>query len=335
MSPRSQPTESAVIDSASDVVDSAMGSISKWRRDSPSSASSTCRDSRSASRLNTVARLCSVTTGRGRCEPLPSAALVDLLAEFDVNPSGARAALSRLSIRGLLVGTKDGRNTFYRVADGFRHLLPYGPIHTLAFAKPKPDWDGMWTMVAFTVPEDQRRLRPMLRGRLQSLGFAPLYDGLWVSPHAPDQELDIALEVAPPRSCTVIRATELAVAHSAGGRLGVEPRRARRLVRRIHSDVSTRSAPPRTRPDRAHRSAGQSHALDLSMVRVCGHGSRPAKGVAATSLAAGGGPRPVCRLVDGLASPAVERVREIVSKYDRDLGKLVALTKCRVSEHCP
>ena len=148
----------------------------------------------------------------GRCEPLPSAALVDLLAEFDVNPSGARAALSRLSIRGLLVGTKDGRNTFYRVADGFRHLLPYGPIHTLAFGKPRPDWDGMWTMIAFTVPEDQRRLRPMLRARLQSLGFAPLYDGLWVSPHAPDHELDIALEVAPSRSCTVIRATELPTA---------------------------------------------------------------------------------------------------------------------------
>jgi hypothetical protein len=30
-------------------------------------------------------------------------------------------------------------------------------------------------------------------------------------------------------------------------------------------------------------------------------------------------------LVDGLAAPAVERVREIVSKYDRDLGKLVDL----------
>jgi phenylacetic acid degradation operon negative regulatory protein len=145
----------------------------------------------------------------GRCEPLPSAALVDLLAEFDVNPSGARAALSRLSIRGLLVGTKDGRNTFYRVADGFRHLLPYGPIHTRAFAKPEPDWDGVWTMVAFTVPEDQRRLRPMLRGRLQSLGFAPLYDGLWVSPHVPAKELDIALQIAPPQSCTVIRASEL------------------------------------------------------------------------------------------------------------------------------
>src|SRR3954452_25127547 len=153
----------------------------------------------------------------GRSEPLPSAALVDLLADFDVNPSGARAALSRLSIRGLLVGTKDGRNTFYRVADEFAHLLPYGPIHTLEFGKPKPDWDGVWTMVAFTVPEDQRRVRPMLRSRLQSLGFAPLYDGLWVSPHAPEQELDIALRIAPERSCTVIRAAEL----PARGRLSV------------------------------------------------------------------------------------------------------------------
>jgi DNA-binding transcriptional regulator PaaX len=30
-------------------------------------------------------------------------------------------------------------------------------------------------------------------------------------------------------------------------------------------------------------------------------------------------------LVDGLARPAVDRVREIVSKYDRDLGALVSL----------
>jgi DNA-binding transcriptional regulator PaaX len=30
-------------------------------------------------------------------------------------------------------------------------------------------------------------------------------------------------------------------------------------------------------------------------------------------------------LVDGLAAPATERVREIVSKYDRDLGALVAM----------
>ena len=263
----------------------------------------------------------------GRCEALPSAALVDLLAEFDVNPSGARAALSRLSIRGLLVGTKDGRNTFYRVADGFRHLLPYGPIHTRAFAKPKPDWDGTWTMVAFTVPEDQRRLRPMLRGRLQSSGFAPLYDGLWASPHAPDKELEIALEIAPPQSCTVFRATELplrtrlpiasawnlgelgesysefirtfrpVLRRLEGGRIGPTEalvNRTRATYRWFVFAVTDPDLPEALLPSRWPRAAA--HDLFLA-------------------------------LVDGLASPAVDRVREIVSGYDPELGKLVSLRR--------
>lgn len=268
----------------------------------------------------------------GRCEALPSAALVDLLAEFDVNPSGARAALSRLSMRGLLVGTKDGRNTFYRVADGFRHLLPYGPIHTRAFAKPKPDWDGVWTMVAFTVPESQRRLRPMLRARLQSLGFAPLYDGLWVSPHAPDDELDIALEVAPVRSCTVIRATELPV----NTRLAIASAWDLDELGKSYTEFIRTFRPVLRRLERGH--IGSTEAL-VSRTRAnyrwfvfavtdpdLPNALLPVRWprAAAHDL--------FVTLVDGLASPAVERVREIISNYDPELGKLVAL---RASERSP
>jgi phenylacetic acid degradation operon negative regulatory protein len=260
-----------------------------------------------------------------RCEPLPSAALVDLLAEFDVNQSGARAALSRLSIRGLLVGTKDGRNTFYRVADSFRNVLPYGPIHTFAFAKPKSDWDGMWTMVAFTVPEDQRRLRPMLRGRLQSLGFAPLYDGLWVSPHPPDKELDITLQIAPDQSCTVIRAAELPAAK----RLSVASAwnldelgesydefitTFRPVFRRIGSGRITPTEALVTRTRATYRwFVFAVTDPDLPESLLPRHWPR----AAAHDLFVG--------LVDGLALLAVERVREIVSKYDPELGKLVSL----------
>lgn len=261
----------------------------------------------------------------GRCEPLPSAALVDLLAEFDVNQSGARAALSRLSIRGLLVGTKDGRNTFYRVADSFRHVLPYGPIHTQAFAKPSPDWDGVWTMVAFTVPEDQRRLRPMLRGRLQSLGFAPLYDGLWVSPHPPDNKLDIALKIAPMQSCTVIRATEL----PAGSRLSISSAwnldelgasydefiaTFRPVLRRLESGriSPTEALVARTRANyRWFVFAVTDPDLPEALL------PRRWPRVAAHDLFAA--------LVDGLALLAVERVREIISPYDPQLGRLVKL----------
>ena len=268
----------------------------------------------------------------GRCEALPSAALVDLLAEFDVNPSGARAALSRLSIRGLLVGTKDGRNTSYRVADGFRSLLPYGPIHTRAFAKPQPEWDGMWTMVAFTVPEDQRRLRPMLRGRLQSLGFAPLYDGLWVSPHAPDKELEIALQIAPPQSCTVIRAAELpartrvAVASAwnldeLGESYAEFIRTFRPVLRRLQSGRvgPTEALVSRTRANYRWFVFAVTDP-DLPEALLPHRWPRAAAHDLFVDLA------------DGLATPAVKRVREIVSEYDHDLGKLVRL---RPSEGSP
>ncbi len=261
----------------------------------------------------------------GRCEPLPSAALVDLLAEFDVNQSGARAALSRLSIRGLLVGTKDGRNTFYRVADRFRHLLPYGPIHTQAFTKPKPDWDGVWTMVAFTVPEDQRRLRPMLRGRLQSLGFAPLYDGLWVSPHPPDHELDIALEIAPLQSCTVIRATEL----PAGARLSVASAWNLDELGASYDEFIATFRPVLRRLDSAR--IGPTEAL---VARTRANYRWFVFAVTDPDLPEALLPRRWPRaaahdlfaaLLDGLALLAVERVREIIAKYDPDLGRLVKL----------
>ena len=261
----------------------------------------------------------------GRSEPLPSAALVDLLAEFDVNPSGARAALSRLSIRGLLVGTKDGRNTFYRVADGFRHLLPYGPIHTRAFAKPTPSWDGTWTMVAFTVPEDQRRVRPMLRGRLQSLGFAPLYDGLWVSPHAPDKELDIALQIAPPLSCTVIRASEL----PSGDRLQVASAWNLDELGRSYAEFITQF-----RPVLRRLGSGKIGPTEALVSRTRANYRWFVFAVTdpdlPEALLPNRWPRSAAHdlfvaIADGLASPAVERVREIVSKYDPDLGKLVEL----------
>ena len=40
----------------------------------------------------------------------------------------------------------------------------------------------MWSLVAFSIPEHNRAARDELRKALRWLGFAPLYDGLWVAP---------------------------------------------------------------------------------------------------------------------------------------------------------
>jgi phenylacetic acid degradation operon negative regulatory protein len=121
----------------------------------------------------------------GHCEHLPSAALVQLLAEFGVTDASARAALSRLQRRGLLESSRTGRHTHYRLSEHAAQVLVDGRRRILRFGVDVQPWDGSWTLVCFSVPERERQLRHLLRSRLAWLGFASLYDGVWVSPHRP------------------------------------------------------------------------------------------------------------------------------------------------------
>jgi phenylacetic acid degradation operon negative regulatory protein len=138
-----------------------------------------------------------------RTEPLPSAAIVALLAEFGVSDSAARAALSRLTRNGLLVTSKTGRRTFSRLSSRAAAILDDGARRIFSFGATNQPWDGMWSLVAFSIPEDNRAARDALRKQLRWLGFAPLYDGLWVSPrdHAAEvigylKDLDITTATA-------------------------------------------------------------------------------------------------------------------------------------------
>ncbi len=135
----------------------------------------------------------------GRKEHLPSAGLVALVNEFGITATSARAALSRLARRGLLESTKDGRATFYGLTLRAKAVLDTGLRRTMSFGLDDRPWGGSWVVVIFSVPEDQRDVRHVLRTRLRWLGFAPLYDGAWVSPRADPvaaasllQELEIA-----------------------------------------------------------------------------------------------------------------------------------------------
>jgi phenylacetic acid degradation operon negative regulatory protein len=122
-------------------------------------------------------------------ESLPSAALVALLAEFGVSDSAARAALSRLTRNRLLVTSKIGRRAFVRLSERAAQVLDEGARHIFSFGRVTQPWDGMWSLVAFSIPEQNRAARDALRKQLRWLGFAPLYDGLWVAPR------DLASEV--------------------------------------------------------------------------------------------------------------------------------------------
>lgn len=113
---------------------------------------------------------------------LPSAGLVTVLAEFGIAPANARATLSRLTQRGMLERSKDGRRTSYRPTRQAWHILQRGARRIFAETEGSP-WDGTWTLIAFTLPLDDGDQRGLLRARLRWLTFWPLYDATWVTPH--------------------------------------------------------------------------------------------------------------------------------------------------------
>jgi phenylacetic acid degradation operon negative regulatory protein len=113
---------------------------------------------------------------------LPSAAIVALLAEAGVSHAGARAAISRLARRGVLEGSRQGRNSSYRLTAAAALVLSTGGRGIVSSAADTKTWDQQWTLIAFSLPRDEVTQRRELRSRLRWLGYAPLYDGLWVSP---------------------------------------------------------------------------------------------------------------------------------------------------------
>jgi phenylacetic acid degradation operon negative regulatory protein len=135
-----------------------------------------------------------------RYDPLPSTALVDLLAAFGISEANTRAALSRMSRKGLLTVGRQGRRTTYALSPVAMRTLHEGTLRIFTFGDRTEAWDGHWTLVAFSIPEENRAVRSTLRIRLGWEGFASLFDGVWVAPGERDRaaahllaELDVEL----------------------------------------------------------------------------------------------------------------------------------------------
>ncbi len=114
--------------------------------------------------------------------PLPSSGLVRILEEFGIPPTNTRAALRRLTERGVLERTKVGRRTWYAPTGRTVRLLERGAARIFSQDEGL-HWDGIWTLIAFSLPIGDEDLRRLLRARLRWLTFWPIYDATWVTPH--------------------------------------------------------------------------------------------------------------------------------------------------------
>ncbi|CAL9436926.1 hypothetical protein SUDANB95_02151 [Actinosynnema sp. ALI-1.44] len=146
---------------------------------------------------------------------VPAGALVALLGEAGVSHAGARATISRLARRGVLEGSRRGRTSSYRLTVGAAAVLAAGGRVIFAPA-PDYEWDRCWTLIAFTLPQGDVAGRRELRGKLRWLGCAPLYDGLWISPHDLTGEARSQLVGLASGALTVFRARHVDLGESVG-----------------------------------------------------------------------------------------------------------------------
>ncbi|MFG6403049.1 PaaX family transcriptional regulator C-terminal domain-containing protein [Microbacterium sp. P04] len=114
-------------------------------------------------------------------EALPTGSILGALGDLGVKEAAARAALGRLVDVDLLSAERDGRRTAHRLTDRGLAVVGDEAQWLDTFGVREQPWDGTWTVVAFSIPESQRALRHSSRSRLRWLGFAPLYDGVWIS----------------------------------------------------------------------------------------------------------------------------------------------------------
>jgi phenylacetic acid degradation operon negative regulatory protein len=143
---------------------------------------------------------------------LPSAAVVTLLGDCGVSNGAARTATSRLARRGVLESRREGRKSSCRLTPAAADELASGGAWIAQFGAAVPSWDGRWTLIAFSFPQAENTHRRALRGRLRWLGFAPLYDGVWVSPDTLNPTVQEGLAAVTLGAMTVFRSRHVELA---------------------------------------------------------------------------------------------------------------------------
>jgi phenylacetic acid degradation operon negative regulatory protein len=264
---------------------------------------------------------------------IPSAALVALLAEFGVSEAGARAALSRVSRSGVLEGLRVGRTTWYRLTPAARR---WGRNYGRTVARftgvggtgPHDEpWDGTWTCVTYSVPEDERDTRRAVRARLRALGFGPLHDAVWVSPRASaGAGAEAGLTELGVERFTVLRNAEVS------GGSGIDPVAVWDLdeLRATYTDLVGQLTAEHTRLKR-RRTGGSPEAALITRTELMSAWralSRVDPGLPADLLPrrwpAATARKLVVAVYDGLGPPAEERVRQIAEPWSAEAAAAAA-----------
>ncbi|WP_030721489.1 PaaX family transcriptional regulator C-terminal domain-containing protein [Streptomyces sp. NRRL F-2580] len=129
--------------------------------------------------------------GRAFEGPVPVSALIRLLGAVGVDAPSVRSSVSRLKRRGFLLPARaaDG-SAAYGLSEEAQQLLDDGDRRIYG----SPPLSDEWLVAVFSVPEQERSKRHLLRSRLARLGFGAVAPGVWIAPARLAEETAHTLE---------------------------------------------------------------------------------------------------------------------------------------------
>ncbi|NIJ12511.1 phenylacetic acid degradation operon negative regulatory protein [Saccharomonospora amisosensis] len=119
------------------------------------------------------------------CMAVFSGSYITTLGKVGVGEYAARSTISRMLRRGTLEKVRRGKRIYLRPSKHTRDTLEEGG-HRAWRSAVNRDWDGRWTLLGFSFPEQRRADRHLLRSRLVWAGFGMLQNGLWIAPRVVD-----------------------------------------------------------------------------------------------------------------------------------------------------
>jgi phenylacetic acid degradation operon negative regulatory protein len=142
--------------------------------------------------------------------PIRASVLITVLEGAGIAAPATRASLDRLVTSGFLERARSGREILFSLTEHGAAVLSEAGGRVRSSCPFDPVGSG-WTLVAFSVPEEQRTLRHHLRSTLTWAGFAPLRDGLWLAPGEVDlaSALEPLRDALPPNAVLAFHAREL------------------------------------------------------------------------------------------------------------------------------
>jgi phenylacetic acid degradation operon negative regulatory protein len=142
-----------------------------------------------------------------RHEEVGIGSLITLFGNFGLSEHAVRAAVSRMCHAGLLKVRSKGRKSFYSLTKNGHNLLTIGAQRI--FVRREAKWDGTWNIVAYSIPERERKTRDTLRRELTWMGFGVLGGSTMVSPYDMTHKVvELAEKLGVTNNAQIFKATQ-------------------------------------------------------------------------------------------------------------------------------